>query len=245
MERKSGEIGTPRIIQNYRRVGHLSCHVGKMRAACWMLRAFTAAMLALATVRPALAQGTEQTGATKSSPGGGRWWSMFATGFASSILAHEGAHIVAAYAVGGQPSFGFNEGRPTIYSGIDATLEPRKQFVFSSAGLTLQSVIDEGILDTPHHSNRPAGAFERGMLTGGIATSLFYVTIGRTGSVSDVEFMARTSHLNKTSITAIYGGLALVHIWRIRHDSRYADFFVRPDGRGAMRIGMTLDSPSR
>lgn len=207
------------------------------------LRSVAVAMLALGTARPTLAQTTQQTGATTSS--GGRWWSLFAMGFASSILAHEGAHIVAAYAVGGQPSFGFNEGRPTIYSGIDATLEPRKQFVFSSAGLTVQSVIDEGILDTPHHSNQPAGAFERGILAGGIATSLFYVTLGRTGSVSDVEFMARTSRLNKTSITAIYGGLALVHIWRIRHDSRYADFFVRPDARGAMRVGMTLDSSSR
>ena len=215
------------------------------RGASPMLRALVATTLVLGTVRPVLAQSTQQASAAASSSGGGRWWSMFATGFASSILAHEGAHVVAAYAVGGRPSFGLNEGRPTIYSGIDATLEPRKQFVFSSAGLTVQSVIDEGILDTPHHSNQPAGAFERGMLTGGIATSLFYVTIGRTGSVSDVEFMARTSRLNKTTITAIYGGLAVVHIWRIKHDSRYTDFFVRPDARGAMRIGMTLDASSR
>ena len=204
------------------------------------------ALLAVCAVSPAFAQSTEQNGrVTPSASSSARWWSLFATGFASSILAHEGAHVVAAYAVGGRPSFGLNEGRPTIYSGIDATLEPQKQFVFSSAGLTVQSVIDEGILDTPHHSNRPAGAFERGMLAGGIATSLFYVTIGRTGSVSDVEFMARTSRLNKAAITAIYGGLATVHIWRIGHDSRYADFFVRPDSRGAMQIGLTLDSPSR
>ena len=211
-----------------------------------MRRLIAGATLLLAAASPLFAQSTEQNGsaAATSVGSGGRWWSLFATGFASSILAHEGAHIAAAYAVGGRPSFGFNEGRPTIYSGIDATLEPRKQFVFSSAGLTVQSVIDEGILDAPH-SNRPAGAFERGMLAGGIATSLFYVTIGRTGSVSDVEFMARTSRLNKAAITAIYGGLAAVHIWRIRHDSRYADFFVRPDSRGAMRIGLSLDSPSR
>jgi hypothetical protein len=222
MEQRSGETRTPRIIQDYRRVGHLSAR-DRRRGIRTLLRAVAAAILVLTTVRPALAQGMEQSGTTTAASGGGRWWSLFATGFASSILAHEGGHIVAAYAVGGRPSFGLNEGRPTIYSGIDATLEPRKQFVFSSAGLTVQSVIDEGIL----------------------ATSLFYVTIGRTGSVSDVEFMARTSRLNKTSITAIYGGLALVHVWRIRHDSRYTNFFVRPDGRGAMRIGIALDPPSR
>ena len=79
------------------------------------------------------------------------------------------------------------------------------------------------------------------MLTGGIATSLFYVTIGRTGSVSDVDFMARTSTLSKTSITAIYGGIALLHIWRVSHNARYADFFARPDPVGGMRIGLSLD----
>ena len=197
-------------------------------------------MLALSMARPSAAQKPADSASV--SPHGsssGRWWALFATGFASSILAHEGAHVVAAYAVGGRPSFGLNEGRPTIYSGVDATLEPRKQFVFSSAGLTVQSLIDEGILDVPHRSRR-AGAFERGLIAGGLATSFFYVTIGRTGSVSDVDFMARTSKLNKTSITAIFGGLALVHAWRVAHDSRYADFFARPAPEGGLRVGVTL-----
>jgi len=170
----------------------------------------------------------------------GWWLTRFAGGFASSILTHEGGHILAAYAVGGKPSFGFNEGRPTIYSGIDATLEPHKQFVFSSAGLTVQSVVDEGILDAPHGAG-PSGAFERGFLAGGIATSFFYVTIGRNGSVSDVEFMQRTSHLSKASITAIYGGVALVHTLRIMHSARYADFFAEPDASGALRVGLRVD----
>jgi len=139
--------------------------------------------------------------------------------------------------VGGRPSFGLNEGRPTIYSGVDATTEPRKQFVFSSAGLTVQSLIDEGLLDAPHRSSR-AGAFERGLLAGGLATSFFYVTIGRTGSVSDVDFMARTSKLNKASITAIFGGVALAHTWRMAHNSRYANFFARPSPEGGLRVGM-------
>jgi hypothetical protein len=166
---------------------------------------------------------------------------LFAGGFASSILAHEGGHIAAAYVVGGRPTFGLNEGRPTIYSGIDANLEPGRQFVFSSAGLTVQSVLDEAILDAPHHPGGTAGGFERGVLAGGIATSLFYVTIGRTGSVSDVAFMARTSTLSKTSITAIYGGVALLHSWRIAHNGRYAHFFARPGPFGGMRVGVSVD----
>ena len=170
----------------------------------------------------------------------GHWWAEFAAGFGSSILAHEGAHILAAYALGGRPSFGFDAGRPTIYSGIDAQLEPHKQFVFSSAGLSVQSLIDEGILDAPHSSRR-AGPFERGVLAGGIATSLFYVTIGRTGSVSDVDYMARTSSLSKTTLTVIYGGTALMHVWRISHNGRYANFFTRPDPAGGVRIGVDLE----
>ena len=196
------------------------------------------AFLALAQKSAAAQQATDSTRSAAQS--GGRWWRAFAGGFASSILAHEGAHVVASYVVGGRPSFGLNEGRPTIYSGIDAKLEPGKQFVFSSAGLTVQSLIDESILDAPHDPAR-AGAFERGVLTGGIATSLFYVTIGRTGSVSDVDYMARTSTLSKTTISAIFGGVALIHIWRITHDNRYAEFFARPNPLGGMRVGVTLD----
>ena len=186
----------------------------------------------------------QESADTFAAPATGRaanhWWRLFAAGFASSILAHEGGHIVAAYVVGGRPTFGLDAGRPTVYSGIDARLEPGRQFVFSSAGLTVQSLIDEGILDAPHGSRR-AGAFERGMLAGGIATSLFYVTVGRTGRVSDVDYMARTSTMSKTSITLIYGGTALVHMWRIAHNERYADFFARPNPGGGLRIGVDIE----
>ena len=104
----------------------------------------------------------------------------------------------------------------------------------------MQSVIDEGILDAPHGAGR-AGAFERGVLAGGVATALFYITIGRTGSVSDVDFMARTSTMSKTTISAIYGGVALIHVWRIRHNSRYAQFFAQPNPLGGMRVGLSMD----
>jgi hypothetical protein len=241
MEQKDPEVGTAEIIKNYGRVGHA---LRQPRRGCGWLGAFARTLgvvLAVSIARPIAAQTPGDSLGTSHDGGSARrWWALFATGFASSILAHEGAHVATAYAVGGRPSFGLNEGRPTIYSGIDATTEPRKQFVFSSAGLTVQSLIDETLLDAPHRSNR-AGAFERGLLAGGLATSFFYVTIGRTGSVSDVDFMARTSKLNKTSITAIFGGLALAHTWRAAHDSRYADFFARPTLDGGLRVGVTLD----
>lgn len=169
------------------------------------------------------------------------YWRSFVAGVASSILAHEGAHVAAAYAMGGRPSFGFDAGRPTVYSGIDPVREPSRQFVFSSAGLTAQTVIDEIILDAPHDRVRPSGPFERGILAGGVATAVFYVTVGRTGSVSDVDFMARTSSLSKTTISLLYGGAAVVHLWRISHDDRYAHFFARPDARGGMRIGFQVE----
>ena len=127
-----------------------------------------------------------------------------------------------------------------MYSGINSTKEPHKQFLFSSMGLNVQSALDETILDVPHERGSP---FERGVLAGGIATALFYVTIGRTASVSDVDFMARTSSLSKTDIGLIYGGVAVLHAVRMSHDGHYADVFVRPapaNERG-LRVGVHLD----
>jgi hypothetical protein len=164
----------------------------------------------------------------------------FALGFVSSILAHESGHIIASYAVGGHPSFGFNRWRPTIYSGIDATLEPHKQFIFSSAGLTVQTLLDETLLDVPHAKGSIAGPFERGLLAGGLGTVLFYITLGRNGTVSDVSFMSRTSSLSKNQISLIFGGIGLLQAVRIHVRDRYAHFFSVPDDTGRFRIGMSI-----
>lgn len=168
------------------------------------------------------------------------YWRRMAAGFASSILAHEGAHVVTAVAVGGHPTFGFSKGRPTVYSGLNSYTQKQQQFLFSSMGLNVQALLDEGILDVPH---RGGGPFERGVLAGGIATALFYVTIGRTASVSDVDFMARTSSLSKGDITLIYGGVAVMHAVRIHYDGRYANFFVRPApaGQPGLHVGLHLE----
>jgi hypothetical protein len=91
-------------------------------------------------------------------------------------------------------------------------------------------LLNEAILDIPHAGG---SAIERGILAGGIGTTLFYITIGRNGSVSDVAFMARTSSLSKTQLSLIFGGLSAIHAWRISRDPRYAHFFVRPAGNGA------------
>ena len=167
-----------------------------------------------------------------------RFRTNLAIGFVTSILAHETGHVVAALAEGGHPSFGFNKLRPTIYSGIDAHLHPTKQFIFSSAGLTVQSLLDEAILDVPH---RGGSAFERGVLAGGIGTAFFYITIGRNGPVSDVAYMARTSKLSKDQVSLIYGGIAALQMVRIHGMAKYAHFFTAPDDRGGVKIGVRID----
>lgn len=166
------------------------------------------------------------------------YWRRFAYGFTASIVLHEVGHIATSVAVGGHPTFGFDKARPTIYSGINSRLEPHKQFLFSAAGLTVQSLIDEGILDIPHTRG---GAFERGMLGGGIGTTLFYLTIGRRGSVSDVDFMARTRALTVTQVTLIFGSIAAMHTIRISRDPHYANFFARPRADG-MDFGLNLST---
>jgi hypothetical protein len=163
----------------------------------------------------------------------GNYWRRFAVGAAISLLSHESAHLLTSLALGFHPSVGLDNGRPTVFSGIDSRRYPHKQFLFSAAGLTTQALVDEAILDIPHHRG---GAMERGVLAGGIGTTLFYITIGRNGSVSDVAFMSRTSSLSKTQISLIYGGLSAIHALRIARDSSYSHFFVAP-GRSGMVIG--------
>jgi hypothetical protein len=171
-----------------------------------------------------------QTGpAADRAPPPDNYWRRFVFGFGASLLAHETAHILTSIAVGAHPYIGFDKGRPTVYSGIDSNKYPHKQFLFSAAGLTTQALIDEAILDIPHSRG---GAIERGILAGGIGTTLFYITIGRNGSVSDISFMARTSSLSKTQISLIFGGFSAIHAWRMSRDPRYEHFFVRPTGDG-------------
>jgi hypothetical protein len=157
------------------------------------------------------------------------YWGSFALGFAGSILAHETAHLLTAYAVGSHPHIGLDRGRPTIFSGIDTRLHPHKQFLFSAAGLTTQALIDEAILDIPHTRGR---AIERGILAGGIGTTLFYITIGRNASVSDITFMAKTSSLSKTQLSLIFGGFSAIHAFRISRNPAYDHFFIRPAENG-------------
>ena len=173
------------------------------------------------------------------SPRHDHYWRDFVAGAATSLLLHEAAHVGTSLALGARPTFGFDHGRPTVYSGIDPLAEPRKQFLFSSMGLDVQALLDEVILDVPH---RRGAAFERGVLAAGIGTAFFYVTIGRTASVSDIDLMSRTSSLTKTDLTAIYGGVALMHVLRVRHDGRYAHFFVRPAPRGevGLQVGVRM-----
>jgi hypothetical protein len=158
------------------------------------------------------------------------YWKRFALGAGASLLAHESAHILTALALGFHPHIGFDKGRPTVYSGIDSERYPHKQFLFSASGLTTQALIDELILDVPHSRG---GAFERGVLACGIGTTLFYITIGRNGDVSDIAFMARTSSLSKTQLSLIYGGVSAIHAVRMWRDSSYSHFFIRPTSNGA------------
>ncbi len=158
------------------------------------------------------------------------YWKRFALGAGVSLLAHESSHMLTSLALGFHPYLAFDKGRPTVFSGIDSNKYPHKQFLFSAAGLTTQALIDEAILDIPHSRG---GAFERGMLAAGIGTTLFYITIGRNASVSDISVKARTSSLSKTQLSLIFGGLSAIHALRISRDSSYAHFFVRPTQNGA------------
>jgi hypothetical protein len=187
------------------------------------------AMLLLLVILPSIASAQSLSSGDLSRESD-NYWKRFAIGAGASLLAHESAHILTALALGFHPHIGFDKGRPTVYSGIDTERYPHKQFLFSAAGLTTQALIDELILDIPHSRG---GAIERGALACGIGTTLFYITIGRNGDVSDIAFMARTSSLSKTQLSLIYGGVSAIHAFRMWRDPAYDHFFIRPTSNGA------------
>jgi len=198
------------------------------------MRAALAGIVALClTVSPAHAQTGTSVPATQwaalQPSTTDNYWKRFALGFATSILAHETAHILSAVLMGYHPSFGFDNGRPTVYSGIDSEKEPHDQFIFSASGLVTQTAINEAILDIPHNGG---GSLERGVLAGGIGTTLFYITLGRNGAVSDIAYMARTSSLSKTQLSLIFGGASAIQAFRISKDPKYDHFFLRPTAGG-------------
>lgn len=165
------------------------------------------------------------------------YWNRLALGVATSVLLHEAGHITTSLVLGARPSFGFDNMRPTVFSGINAREEPHKQFYFSIAGLVVQTVLDEALLDIPHHRG---GAFERGLLGGGIGTTVFYLTIGRRGSVSDVDFITRTGVMTRAQTTLLFGGVAAVQAWRIWRNPAYDHFFARPRADGGADFGWRL-----
>lgn len=175
---------------------------------------------------PAAAQGTPA-------------WLSFLAGGVSSILAHEAGHVVSSAMLGGSPSLGFDQGRPVIYSGIPSGTHPDRSFVFSASGMTVQLALNEVILAWPRMRGARGGAFERGVLAGGIGTVLFYFTVGRNAAVSDVAQMARHSGLSKWTLTAIFGGVAASEVLRIALSDRYGPhFFVMPGREGAVKVGL-------
>jgi len=188
---------------------------------------FLSLAFVLGWAAPAAGQGT---------PG----WVRFVAGAVSSVLVHEAGHVTAAAVLGGSPSVGFDHARPVIYSGLDAALDPHAQFVFSASGMSVQLLLNEVLLAWPDEAGELAGPFERGVLAGGIGTVVFYFTVGRNASVSDVQQMAQYSGLSKWTLAGIFGGVAVAEALRMVTRERYGPhFFVMPGPARTVRVGVS------
>lgn len=209
----------------------------KMNIATFSRRGALAAALAAGVMIGGATPAVAQTANDSSRTPERHFYPRLAGGIAASILLHESAHFASSFLMGFHPRLGIDKGRPTVFSGIDELNDPRHQFIFSAAGLTVQDLLDEMILDFPH---RRGGAFERGLLAGGIGTTLFYVTLGRNARVSDISVMARTSSLSKGQLSLIFGSVAALHTIRITRDHHYAHFFAAPSDRGGVRAGVSV-----
>lgn len=166
-------------------------------------------------------------------------WPTFATGVVTSILAHELTHVAVALAVGGRPSLGFDQGRPVIHSGIGPN-QSTKAFAFSASGMSMQLVIDEVLLNWPR-SGGIARELERGLLAGGVGTVAFYLTLGRSARVGDLQQMVTHSGLSAWGVTAIFGGVAASEVVRMALKQRYAHFFAGPARGGRVVVGAAVE----
>ncbi len=164
-------------------------------------------------------------------------WPRFGAGVAVSIAGHELAHVVTAVALGGHPSLYFDAGRPVIHSGIDGVQHPTRCFTFSAAGMAVQLLADEVLLDWPRRDGGP-GEFERGVLAGGVGTVMFYLTLGRNAAAGDVEQMHYYSGLSPWTITAIAGGLAASDLLRMVLKQQRPHFFAAPTRDGRLVVGL-------
>lgn len=205
----------------------------------WALAASLGPASAALAPTPLRAQVTAKEDSVQASRG--YFYRRMAAGFASSMFLHESAHFAASYLMGYHPRMGFYRLRPTVFSGIEETGHRHDQFLFSAAGVAVQELLDELILDIPHQRGGP---FERGVLAGGIGTILFYVSLGRNSRVSDISVMARTSTLSKTQLSLIFGSVSALHALRIGRDHRsYCHFFLAPADRGGLKAGISVSSP--
>ena len=133
-----------------------------------------------------------------------------------------------------------DSGRPVIRSGIDPNADPAGPFAFSAAGMGTQLPINEVVFLLPHRAPR-ASAFEYGLMAGGIGTVAFYLSVGRSSEVGDVQQMVQHSGLSTWGVTAIFGGVALAEIVRLALSKRYLNFFATPTPQNELAFGVSSD----
>src|SRR5579862_5179745 len=114
------------------RLGRLGSHLSHLRSGRPRGR------LRRATFCLALLSGLGTPATAQDSVAMSRSPKRFVFGATSSLLLHEARHVRASWVLRARPIFGFDAGRPTVSARIDAQTEPRKQFLFSSAGLNAQ-----------------------------------------------------------------------------------------------------------
>src|SRR5947208_2018977 len=109
MERTDPGVGTPQILKTYGPVGYLWWRRSVMKAIRVTLICVMGGSVFLGSARAAGAQALADSGSSsRLDQRASHWWYKFAGGFAASILAHEGAHVIASYAMGARPRFGLD-----------------------------------------------------------------------------------------------------------------------------------------
>ena len=142
-------------------------------------------------------------------------WEDFASGFASSIVAHEAGHMLVATSKGYPIS---HDGLSITYPGVNFTRAGQLQL--ASAGFQTQWILSELVLrnrDGSEHT-RPPSDFGAGVVLSYAGVSVAYLTFLKNQYNGDVYGISRATGMSHDRVALLAAIPAVLDAWRLLGD---------------------------
>ena len=166
----------------------------------------------------------------------------FLGGAGVALTTHEAGHLALDFLFDADPrvkSVDFH-GIPFFAITHRSNLSPRREFLVSSAGFTVQHLENEWLLARRPNLRRERAPFLKGAFTFNIATSVAYAgaALARTGPYErDTRGMASASRVDERVISVMVLAPAVLDAWRYLHpESRWAAWTSRGAKAGLLLL---------